>query len=118
MSFYKAGHARCMMRHSPEKWMGTANIEARDLELLEADRLPFIEFTPKSPYVRKIFAKGEPGTEWVNMDWVVESNNEAMRMVSQAGGGLVGFPIGPQPHKDRQSMTGMYSSLPNLHMSK
>ena len=103
------------MRTVPEKWMGTTDIETRDRELLNAERLPFIKYTTKSPFVRKIFAKGEPGTPWMKKDWTVETNNDIMSMIGQAGGSVIGFPIDPQPHKNWQSMTGMQSPQLNVY---
>ncbi|KAG9241478.1 hypothetical protein BJ878DRAFT_558037 [Calycina marina] len=100
---YKAGAARRMLRQYPEKWFGTTKIEQRDIGLLGAVPVNFVKYERSSPFVRKVVSK-KPGEDFKQLDWVVEVDEEAKKLVAQAGGQLIGFGNDAIDKVDFQSM--------------
>ncbi|KAH7418445.1 hypothetical protein BKA64DRAFT_565078 [Cadophora sp. MPI-SDFR-AT-0126] len=88
--------ARCMMRTDPSAWFRDSPIENRDLDLLNAYPVSFVDYF-KGSYLRKVFFK--------QTDWKVEENVECKQMIASAGGKLIGFDFPPLDETHWASMT-------------
>ncbi|KAG4424943.1 hypothetical protein IFR04_001914 [Cadophora malorum] len=95
--------ARCMMRANPSAWFGKSPIENRDLDLLNAYPVSFVDYEQGS-YLRKVYHM-KAGEGLKQTDWKVEQDVECKRMIASAGGKLIGFDFQPLDETHWASMT-------------
>ncbi|KAK4943029.1 hypothetical protein LTR10_017414 [Elasticomyces elasticus] len=85
----KAGHARCLLRTKPSDWFGEGPIEQRDMDLLDAESVSFVNYDQGS-YLRWIYHM--KAGETLNMTkWTVENDEACRELVRSGGGHLYGF---------------------------
>jgi len=100
--YRKIVNARRMLRSHPDEWTLPLSDE-RDVALINADDLPFVDYKGM-PYLRKVYHM-KRGKDYETTDWTVESNEKLKEMVSQAGGQLIGYNQGPIAKVDWASVT-------------
>ncbi|KAK8050113.1 hypothetical protein PG994_011843 [Apiospora phragmitis] len=91
--------AHLMMQVRPLDWLRHGPIDLRDLQLINANPVPFVEYG-KSSFVRKL------------LEWFVENNQEYMNIVAQMGANLVGF----DPGAANGAVTGLDFTLENVRI--
>ncbi|KAH7360776.1 hypothetical protein BKA65DRAFT_473911 [Rhexocercosporidium sp. MPI-PUGE-AT-0058] len=95
--------ARCKMRTDPAAWFRDAPIENRDLDLLNAYPVSFVDYF-KGSFLRKVYhMKAREGFK--QTEWIVEEDVECKQMIASAGGKLIGFDFPPSDPIDWASMT-------------
>ncbi|KAK0124536.1 hypothetical protein ONS95_009485 [Cadophora gregata] len=85
--------ARCKMRTDPSAWFRDSPIENRDLDLLNAYPVSFVDYD-KTSFLRKVYHM-KAGEKWKQTEWQVEEDVECKQMIASAGGKLVGFDFPP-----------------------
>ncbi|KAI1255234.1 hypothetical protein MGN70_003298 [Eutypa lata] len=86
----KACAAHNMIRNKPEAWFKDSPIDDRDRALINAGPAPFVSYGQRS-YLRKMYHLKQGEEEFGSSDWSVEEDKACKKMVSHAGGQLVGF---------------------------
>ncbi|KAI1778399.1 hypothetical protein F4818DRAFT_438564 [Hypoxylon cercidicola] len=94
----KIRYARMLMKHDPTLWFGDSEVSPRDVELINAQPVDFLDFTLKEhfPHLHNVFYTNlDEETTSVVMDWTRDNDELCKAMVWHAGGSI--FPLQQQP---------------------
>ncbi|KAI3325933.1 hypothetical protein HD806DRAFT_552322 [Xylariaceae sp. AK1471] len=92
-----------MMRETPEKWLRHLEVDDRDIALLNAACVPWVDYGARS-YLRKMYTLEQGENLFKEVNWHVENDEHCKKIVAEAGGILVGFAFGPPAPSNWKSM--------------
>ncbi|KAJ9616849.1 hypothetical protein H2200_000569 [Cladophialophora chaetospira] len=87
----KAKKALEMLGDQPLAWFRDTGIDMRDINLIRAERLPWMDYRQGS-YLRKIYHM-KVGESFETTDWTVENNETCKELVRSARGQLAGYEV-------------------------
>ncbi|KAJ0107204.1 hypothetical protein J7T55_007574 [Diaporthe amygdali] len=103
-----------LLRENPSKWFRGNPIDDRDLALINATPVPWINIGRQS-YLKHMHhkVKGQP---FQTTKWTVENDQHLRAMISEVGAGFIGFAKPPTnfPARDWESMMASPATSPRV----